>query len=399
MKSKFTPLILTLFLFAIAPANSQVSSLTETFDAVTPVTGSAAGTPTAGWTAKNNSDPVGTTGWFLPPSEITPYIGAGCIAANYNNVTGANIISNWLISPVLNLANGATLSFWTRTVAAPAYPDRMEVRLSIAGASVNVGTTNGSVGDFITTLRTINDGLTTSGYPNTWTQINITLSGLTGTPTGRVAFRYNLPDGGPTGVNSDMIGIDEFVYSLNAPVKLVDFYASVNEKNSVSLNWKTAEEINSSYFNVQRSIDGENFSDIYKVESIGNSSVSHSYSHIDNNLSSLKTSMVYYRLKMVDIDGKFAFSKTIAAKLNKVNSSSIEVANFNGNTLNIKYNASVRERTQLSVFNSVGKLVASHSVMPEIGLNNFNTTQNFAGGIYYIHLTNRTSTEVSKVFK
>ncbi len=137
------------------------------------------------------------------------------ISVNYNSVTGANTISNWMISPVTTLSNGSVITFYSRTVDSPSFPDRLQVRLSTNGASTNVGTTNTSVGDFTALLLEINPTLTTAGYPNTWTQYTITLSGLPSTLTGRIAFRYFVTNGGPTGANSDYIGIDEFVYTDN----------------------------------------------------------------------------------------------------------------------------------------------------------------------------------------
>ena len=89
----------------------------------------------------------------------------------------------------------------------------MQVRISTNGASTNVGTTNISVGDFTTTVIDINPGLTTTGYPTVYTQYTFTISGLAGPTTGRIAFRYFVTNGGPTGTNSDAIAIDDFVYT------------------------------------------------------------------------------------------------------------------------------------------------------------------------------------------
>src|SRR5207245_265606 len=52
---------------------------------------------------------------------------------------------------------------------------------------------------------------------NAWTQFNATVSGLESQTTGRLAFRYFVENGGPTGVNSDYIGIDTVQYACNAP--------------------------------------------------------------------------------------------------------------------------------------------------------------------------------------
>lgn len=176
-----------------------------------------------GWTATNNSSPVGALGWFQGNAGVFPaHTGPATsyAAANFNSVGGANTISNWLITPQVPMKNGDVFTFWTRKVAGSAFPDRMEVRSSQAGASVNVGNTNASVGDFTNLLLTINPSQTTTGYPDVWTRFDITVSGVTGTVNGRFAFRYFVTNGGPLGANSDYIGIDDVSYtSLGGPAQ------------------------------------------------------------------------------------------------------------------------------------------------------------------------------------
>ena len=64
-------------------------------------------------------------------------------------------------------------------------------------------------------MLTINPNLTTSGYPNVWTQFNATVSGLGAPTNGRFAFRYFVTNAGPNANNSDYIGIDDFSYVSN----------------------------------------------------------------------------------------------------------------------------------------------------------------------------------------
>ncbi|HMU47554.1 MAG TPA: choice-of-anchor J domain-containing protein [Chitinophagaceae bacterium] len=182
--------------------------ITEGFNSVSPL-------PT-GWASQNNSSPAGTTGWFQGNTGVFSAQSGPAdsyIAANYQNTSGVGTISNWLFTPTLNIKNGDVLKFYTRTVDAPAFPDRLELRMSTNGSSTNVGATATSVGDYTTLLLTVNSSLTTSGYPNTWTQYTATVSGVTGTVSGRFAFRYYVTGGGPSGANSDFIGIDNVVFT------------------------------------------------------------------------------------------------------------------------------------------------------------------------------------------
>lgn len=196
-------------------SRSQVNTLSESFDAASP----------AGWTAVNNSSPVGTNSWSAgATTTLTGFVGAGYAVANYQAIaaSSAGDISDWYISPQVNLKDGAIVKFYTRTAGGSTiYPDRLEVRLSTSGASTDVGTTTSSTGVFTITACTINPTLQAvagSGgcgnpYPQTWTQYTITVSGVGSAPiAGRIAFRYWVTNGGETGANSNIIGIDEFSY-------------------------------------------------------------------------------------------------------------------------------------------------------------------------------------------
>lgn len=196
----------------IPQSGSKVMQLNESFNTVSTLTA-------GGWNIQNLSTTIGTTTWMQGSTTVcTAYEGADTAfaACNFNSTTGANTISNWLITPMLNITNGDVLTFWSRTVPTPSFPDRLQVRMSTNGASTNVGANATSVGDFTTLLLDINPTLTTAGYPNVWTLYTITISGVTGTVTGKIAFRYFVTNGGPSGANSDYICLDLVQY--NTPV-------------------------------------------------------------------------------------------------------------------------------------------------------------------------------------
>ncbi|MCB9154482.1 MAG: choice-of-anchor J domain-containing protein, partial [Caldilineae bacterium] len=176
-----------------------------------------------GWFFQNNSEPLGVTDWFQGNDGVFPsQAGAttAYIAANFNNSGSPGTISNWMLTPEMSMSDGDTLSFWTRTVTGSTFPDRLQVRLSTAGSSTNVGVGANDVGDFTTLLLDINPSLLQGGYPDDWAQYTITLSGLPGgMADGRVAWRYFVTDAGPTGANSNYIGIDtvEYVAGMAEP--------------------------------------------------------------------------------------------------------------------------------------------------------------------------------------
>jgi len=167
--------------------------------------GDAVVLPSGTWHADNDSAFIGSTGWFTN-TVFAPHAGSGQLNANFNSTGGNSLINNFFMSPVRTFNNGDVISFYTRTVDAVQYPDRLFLKLSTNGASTNSA-------DFTTTLLSVNPTLTTTGYPNVWTQYSVTLSGLGGPTSGRFAFNYNVSSGGPAGANSDYIGIDTVSYS------------------------------------------------------------------------------------------------------------------------------------------------------------------------------------------
>ncbi len=218
MKRKIT--LLFAAAFGIFTSNAQ-TTLSESFTATFVPSAS-------GWNTQNVSVPSTTVTWSQGnPSNFPANSGAPAdyFGANFNSTTGAGTISQWLLTPTLSLTNGAILKFATRTTTASTiYPDRLQVRLSL-GTGTAVGTGSTSVGTFTTLLLDINplyststtsavSGNTVNGFPDTWSVYTLTLSSITGTVQGRVGFRYFVEDGGPTGNNSDYIGLDDVNYSL-----------------------------------------------------------------------------------------------------------------------------------------------------------------------------------------
>jgi hypothetical protein len=182
----------TTIFFAVSSAHATITLVQEGFDDITNL---------PGWFTVNNSVPVGTTGWFQGNAAVFPaFSGASdsYIGANFNNTSGVGTISNWLMTPEIDLSNGGDLSFWTRATGQASFPDRLEVRLSLNGGST-------ATADFSTLLLSINPDIEPGVYPEAWTNYMAVLP--TGT-TGRVAFLYTVTNAGPFGDNSNFIGID-----------------------------------------------------------------------------------------------------------------------------------------------------------------------------------------------
>jgi hypothetical protein len=187
--------------------------------------------PPTNWQARNQSTTIGTNAqcWNrFTTTPWAPHTGVGHSGANFNCTTGANTISGWLLTnQMTNLQNGQQLMFWTRKASPDTFPDRLEARLCIdtapdsCGAAGSTGAGDAAVGNFTTLLVSVNPTLVTGVYPVAYTQFTATLSGLPAGPnSGRVAFRYFVTNGGPSGANSDIISLDDVVVT---PVELMSF--------------------------------------------------------------------------------------------------------------------------------------------------------------------------------
>lgn len=93
---------------------------------------------------------------------------------------------------------------------------------------------------------------------------------------------------------------------LTLPVELIGFHGKRSGLYN-ELEWVTASEKNADYFNVERSLDGKTFTKVGKVQAAGNSNTLKTYTFKD-----IAEGVVYYRLRQIDFDGAFEYSKVIA---------------------------------------------------------------------------------------
>lgn len=120
----------------------------------------------------------------------------------------------------------------------------------------------------------------------------------------------------PYTITGQTSSFSEFsIYSTDAdanplPVELIDFHGWVDVPD-IQLNWTTLTELNSDFFQIERSDDGTSFRSIGSVDAHGNSSERHEYVFIDMNVNG---GTHYYRLMIVDVDGSFEHSSTIRIK-------------------------------------------------------------------------------------
>jgi hypothetical protein len=137
------------------------------------------------------------------------------------------------------------------------------------------------------------------------------------------------------------------------PVNLLNFTSTILP-NAVKLQWQTASEINSSYFLIERSVDGINFSTIGKVNAAGSSNILKQYSFVDN----APLGENYYRLKEVDLNGNYTFSNILSVKMPQANALNI-IQNPVQNNLQFTIDNLQSSTNYLSIFDFTGRRVNS----------------------------------------
>jgi hypothetical protein len=167
------------------------------------------------------------------------------------------------------------------------------------------------------------------------------------------------------------------------------------------VEWATEAELNNDHFEVERSEDGIHFVLRGKVTGNGSTSTSHKYSYTDP--INTASSIVYYRLKIVDIDGQYSFSKIVAVKLNG-SAFSDKISVFpNPFTSNIKisFAATTEEVANFRIIGFDGRVVATRKMTIQKGDNIVVMTDlgNLSRGSYILEVVTSTDKFIQKIIK
>ncbi|MEP6582960.1 MAG: hypothetical protein ABJA90_01785 [Ginsengibacter sp.] len=201
---------------------------------------------------------------------------------------------------------------------------------------------------------------------------------------------------GHTPNNFLLDGINQNIYEWMArnplitasilPVTLTDFSAKAN-KDEVALFWKTSSELNANYYEIQRSSNGQGFSKIGNVYALGTSTLENSYSF--NDIIPLKGTS-YYRLSMVDLDGKMSYSKTVTVNVKTSHSFTTGYATLSSETRKLSFSLSSdhAQKVRTAITDVTGRVYFTESLQLQPGSNSFNKTiAGFTKGIYYLKVS------------
>lgn len=193
---------------------------------------------------------------------------------------------------------------------------------------------------------------------------------------------FSHDDGDNAEEYADFYKLNETVSPL--PVTLLSFSAALQSK-SVELNWETATEVNSNYFDVERSTDAVRFESIARINAAGNSSLKRSYTLEDAHALQTNADILYYRLKMVDKDGVYKYSRIADVHLNDVSVDVKLSPNPTRDILTITLNNAGSSKLTLRITDMSGKPVYQANLAGAGNIQKINVN-GFASGIYYLQV-------------
>lgn len=205
-----------------------------------------------------------------------------------------------------------------------------------------------------------------------------------------------------TGATTLAFGTELWVTDLTSeiglPLDILEFKGSVVNDDGF-LQWTTDNELNTSAFIVERSIDGRNYESIGSVAAANAPGV-HSYSYTDANIVSLGAGNIYYRLKQTDIDGKYTYSNVVVLSVSSGKNFVLLYPNPVKDKVNMTINVSQKEKMQWQLTDNMGRRVkaGSYDLLPGSMAVSIDIA-NLSSGMYLIQLNSSSLQKVIKVIK
>jgi hypothetical protein len=179
----------------------------------------------------------------------------------------------------------------------------------------------------------------------------------------------------------DVISLDNC--GLVLPIELLSFKAMLRDQK-VILDWETASELNNNYFEIHRSKDAIDFEILGTVKGKGNSNDLNLYQYVDD---FPLDDVSYYRLKQIDFNGDFSYSKIVAVK-------------FFNNIITIYPNPTQEELTILNLGNKLITItdISGKEVKDFKLKGNKINVYDLPNGMYFIHFSENNLNKVTKKF-
>jgi len=186
---------------------------------------------------------------------------------------------------------------------------------------------------------------------------------------------------------------------FSLPLVLTEFSATLNNK-TVGLNWITGKEKSLNYFVIERSVNGVDYKEIGVVVASGGSNVKTTYNFSDE-INNKATGIVYYRLKMVDFEGRSQRSQVRMIRVGeeKDNLRLDTYPNPVTSELRITLPVAWQNATvSFDLYTSNG-LMVKHMVAGKSNQTEILNVNDLRTGVYIIKVSNGTETAVQRIVK
>jgi hypothetical protein len=339
-------------------------------------------------TSQNSSAQNGTMFINFDGNAVTT------ITVQYTTLNSSSVSSN----PGLQAIAFGNISF--KKSVAPVTTNVSSATMSSSSSATAVSALNGTDDESVVSYNIVAIPSVASGvllYHNGITYVAVTAGqSLTlaqaaslrfdpaGAFNGNASFTFTATDNRGVASNTSTFTIP---VTSTLPVILSAFTAAWNG-NRVALNWSTAQESNSAYFVVEKSNDGyNNWQPVATVTAAGNSASTRNYSAID----AQPYAITYYRIKQVDKDGSFIYSKVVKLEKQETMATSIKIyPNPVTATATIITGSNSNEPATVKLYNSNGIMVKKWQVQLVNGNNNINIplVSALANGMYIATIEN-----------
>ncbi len=182
------------------------------------------------------------------------------------------------------------------------------------------------------------------------------------------------------------------------PVELTIFKAE-KKSASVLLIWQTASEENNKGFDIQRSADGKKWDSIGWIEGHGTSLEQQKYQYLDGSVRSGQ--IYYYRLKQMDFDGVFEYSKVIAIEPGSTDEENVRFYPLPvKDQLVVEFTTSNEDELQIILSDLTGRSLITQQVRASVGINQYYLEMNnLPPGTYFARLYSSRTNTVETVVK
>ncbi|MBO9682033.1 MAG: T9SS type A sorting domain-containing protein, partial [Flavisolibacter sp.] len=201
-----------------------------------------------------------------------------------------------------------------------------------------------------------------------------------------IYFDYNLP----VATNNALTLVQDNFTPL--PIQLINFTGQLSN-NTVQLNWKADQGKDFEKFEIERSLDGKIYNRIETVPF--NNSISNY--HLLDNISALPSKLIFYRLKMIDADSKFNYSKVIVFRINPVQNNFTIYPNPARTEIFVSLTADKKQNLRVKVLDASGRILSEHQKEVQKGTNVFPVnTFGLKAGNYILQMILNGETKASK---